>query len=186
MNWESFFTDYTKKFGGFSAKTESAIKAIIQANDTYKLSIAQLAYLLATAYHETAHDFIPKKEYGSADYFIRRYWNNLKQRVWLGNDTAQEAVKYCGRGLVQITGEVNYEKFGIADDPEKALELAKAIEIIYKGMMGGMFTGKKLSKYINEQSCDFYDARRVINGLDKASLIEGYANGFYRLLKNNS
>ena len=187
MNWQGFFNDYRAKFGAIKKpETVTSVTEIVNARERYGFTLPQLAYLLATAYHETAHDFIPKREYGSAAYFIRKYWENVRQRAWLGNDSADEAVKYCGRGLVQITGEVNYEKFGIADNPDKALELPTAIDIIYRGMRDGTFTGRKISHYINADKTDYYNARRVINGIDKAPLIEGYALAFEKMLKANA
>lgn len=186
INYDGFFKDYRAKFGAIKkSETVTAIKAIIDANNQYGFTVPQVAYLLATAYHETAHDFIPKREFGSASYFIRRYWENARQRAWLGNDTPEEAVKYCGRGLVQITGEVNYERFGIADNPDKALELNTAIRIIYVGMRDGVFTGRKIAHYINADKKDYYNARRVINGIDKAAQIAGYAESIEHILKNN-
>ena len=35
--------------------------------------------------------------------------------------------------------------------------------------------GKKLSDYINGSRVDFVDARRIINGMDRAQLIASYA-----------
>ena len=35
------------------------------------------------------------------------------------------------------------------------------------GMRDGWFTGKKLSDYINNDEVDFYNARRIVNGLVK-------------------
>ncbi len=186
MNWPAFFKQYRERFGSIkNSATVAAITAIVEANKEYKFDTNQLAYLLATAYHETAHDFIPKREFGSAEYFIRKYWENTKLRAWLGNDSPEEAVKYCGRGLVQITGEVNYEKFGIAQNPDKALELETSIRIIYVGMRDGVFTGRKLSYYVNDERSDYFEARRVINGMDRAAVIADYANGFYQILKSN-
>jgi hypothetical protein len=46
------------------------------------------------------------------------------------------------------------------------------------GMRNGIFTGKKLNTYINGTTCDYINARRIINGTDKASLIKGYAVNF--------
>ncbi|MEM6698917.1 MAG: hypothetical protein AAF599_11005 [Bacteroidota bacterium] len=43
-------------------------------------------------------------------------------------------------------------------------------------MMNGSFTRKKLSTYINSSNIDFINARRTVNGTDRASLIAGYAN----------
>ena len=43
------------------------------------------------------------------------------------------------------------------------------------GMRRGSFTGKKLADFIGPASCDYLQARRIINGLDRASTIEEYA-----------
>ena len=183
MNQETFWSEYIKYFGRVkNPKTIQVVNAIIDYCDFKKLNKNQIAYILATAYHETAHDFIPKREFGSNEYFVRRYWNNTKVAKWLGNDSASEAIKYCGRGLVQITGETNYEKFGITDNPEKALETEMAVKILVDGMINGIFTSRKLSNYITEVSKDFFNARKIINGLDKAELIASYAERFIKIM----
>jgi hypothetical protein len=43
------------------------------------------------------------------------------------------------------------------------------------GMRNGSFTGKKLSDYISGTTADYVNARRIINGTDRAELIAGYA-----------
>jgi hypothetical protein len=52
----------------------------------------------------------------------------------------------------------------------------------YIGMAEGWFTGKKLGNYITLDKSDFANARRIINGTDKASLIAGYARHYDALL----
>ena len=183
INYDIFFKEYRINFGSIKdVQTVTNLKLIIEASEIYSASTNQLAYILATAYHESGHDFFPRYEYGTLEYFVRRYWLNSKVAKMLGNDSAQEAFKYRGRGLVQITGETNYERFGIADNPDKALEIGTAIEIIYKGMLNGIFTGAKLSKYVGVNSYNFKDARRVVNGTDKGLLIAGYAEKFLSIL----
>jgi len=49
-------------------------------------------------------------------------------------------------------------------------------------MMRGLFTGKKLNDYFNANTCDWLNARRIINGTDHAELIAGYAQKFYNAL----
>lgn len=188
MNFDAviFFNEYRLKFGAIkSSATVENLKYIISRNTDFKVSIEQLAYILATAYHETAHDFVPKYEYGKAEYFIRKYWHNSKVAKWLGNDDAKDAFECRGRGLVQITGEDNYIKFGIRENPDKALEIETATEILYKGMLKGMFSGKKLPDYIGFGKLDYIGARKVVNGNDKATLIAGYALKFLEILKKS-
>lgn len=57
-----------------------------------------------------------------------------------------------------------------------------AYNIMLLGMTEGLFTGKKLIDYINDSSADYINARRVINGTDRAQLIAGYAQDFENLL----
>jgi hypothetical protein len=42
-------------------------------------------------------------------------------------------------------------------------------------MKNGVFTSKTLGDYISGNHIDFVNARRIINGTDRAELIAGYA-----------
>jgi hypothetical protein len=53
------------------------------------------------------------------------------------------------------------------------------------GCLEGLFTGKKLSDYINGRKKNYKLARRVVNGNDRASLIAGYARKFEKALKKS-
>lgn len=101
----------------------------------------------------------------------------------LGNTQPGDGWKYRGRSLVQVTGRRNYAKFGIEDNPDDALHIKTAAEIMVKGMRDGLFTGKKLSDYFTASKEDFVQARRMINSLDKAEEIAGYARKFHAALK---
>jgi hypothetical protein len=50
------------------------------------------------------------------------------------------------------------------------------------GMEKGLYTGKKLSDYINQSRCDYVQSRRIINGMDRAKLIADYAVFFETIL----
>lgn len=122
---------------------------------------AELAYLLATVKHETAHTMQPISERGGLKY--------LRSKPYY---------PHYGRGLIQITWPANYEKFGVVN-LEDALGWPKALDIAFRGMIFGMFTGRKLANYIGPGPVrDYYGARRIINKLDKARLIAGYAEAF--------
>ena len=60
-----------------------------------------------------------------------------------------------------------------------ALEPDLAAKIMFKGMIDGIFTGKKLADYFNPRTADWKNARRIINGLDHADDIATYAKKFY-------
>jgi len=133
-----------------------------------------VAYLLATTYHETALTMQPIAEYGKG-----------KGKPYGVPDGPYNQV-YYGRGFVQLTWYQNYQK---QDDKLKlngllvrvadtALELQIATDIIFGGMRDGDFTGVGLPKYINGSQTDFYNARKIVNGLDQASTIANYAVRF--------
>ncbi len=90
---------------------------------------------------------------------------------------------------MQVTGRRNYalfsQKLGIdlVSNPDLALTPKVAADIMYMGMTQGLFTGRKLADYFNSKTTDWVNARRIINGLDRAALIASYAQQFYAALK---
>lgn len=132
----------------------------------------QAAYVLATAYHETAHTMKPVREMGGEGY--------LRSKPYY---------PYVGMGYVQLTWKANYqkasEKLGVdfVQNPKLLLDPQYAAPILVLGMKEGWFTGKKLSDYITLQKSGFREARRIVNGMDKADLIAGYARGYDWKLK---
>lgn len=132
----------------------------------------QAAYVLATAWHESAHTMKPVREYGGEAYLrSKKYY------------------PYVGMGYVQLTWRENYEKaskkLGVdfVSNPKLLLKAEYAAKILVIGSRDGWFTGKRLKDYITLQRSDFKGARRIINGTDKASLIAGYARTYDALLK---
>lgn len=168
-------------------------EAIINACEGWTASWT--AYALATAYHETAGTMQPIKEYGGASYFKRMYdiegARPSKARE-LGNLMPGDGAKYAGRGYVQLTGRTNYaraqEKLGVplVDYPDLAMEPDLAAQIMRKGMEEGWFTGKSLKTYLpaagEAAQAQFKEARRIINGTDRAADIASYALEFQRAL----
>jgi hypothetical protein len=103
----------------------------------------------------------------------------------LGNTLPGDGKKFMGRGYVQITGRHNYDTASVAvgkdlvANPDLALDPDIAANIIVSGMKEGWFTGKSMSDYLS-----YHDMRRVVNGLDKADLIAGYAEKFEKALNS--
>ncbi len=103
----------------------------------------------------------------------------------LGNLQPGDGVKFHGRGYVQLTGRTNYQdmtnRLGVdlVNNPDLALNVDNAVKIIFEGMMKGTYTGKKLADYFNPNKEDWRNARRIVNGTDKATLIAGYGRKFY-------
>jgi len=102
----------------------------------------------------------------------------------LGNTQPGDGALFAGRGYVQITGRSNYQHWAselgvdFVGHPDLASAPDYAAQIAVRGMNEGAFSGHSLSEYINTQSTDFYDARQVVNGLDHASEIAGFARTY--------
>lgn len=119
----------------------------------------QICYIMGTIQHETG-DYTPRKEIGGQN---------------------KSYAPYYGRGYVQLTHKTNYEKYSkllnqdFVSDPDQVMEPAVSLFIIVHGMKNGAFTGKKLGDYISGSHVDFVHARQIVNVLDQADRIAGYA-----------
>lgn len=177
MDRKVFFDDIRRTlFRKLSQKQVEGTKVILDEWERRELTDPRwLAYILATAYHETAHTMQPICEYGRG-----------KGRAYGKRDPATGHI-YFGRGFVQLTWKRNYAKAGreigvdLVNHPDKALEPGIAAAILIEGMVDGWFTTHKLSDYFGETS-DWINARRIVNGLDRAELIAGHAAKFHDAL----
>lgn len=153
--------------------TDGDTELIIETCRQAGLLRNQCAYVLATAYHETAHTMKPVREYGGETY--------LKKKKYY---------PYVGMGYVQLTWRENYEraskKLGVdfVKYPKLLLEPRYAAPILVTGMKEGWFTTRKLSDYITISKSDFKNARRIINWMDKAATIAGHAASYDLLLRD--
>lgn len=130
-----------------------------------------LAYELGTIYHETASEMQPTKERGGEKY--------LKSKPYY---------PYYGRDMVQTTWRANYEKVkkftgvDVVSNPALIADLkvsaATALEFMYKGY----YTGVGFKRYFNAQKEDWRNARKIINGLDRADTVAEIAKKFYAAL----
>ena len=169
INRKFFFDQVNLRLfdGKLSAKTRRSLNQIL---DYWEKSHAKdddrwLAYALGTAHHETDRTFGPIREYGRG--------------------RGKKYYPYYGRGLVQLTWERNYKKMSpvvgvdLVKFPDRALDLTNAIPIMFVGMKQGTFNGKKFADFFNKTKEDWVNARKIINGLDKAQLIASYAKKYY-------
>jgi len=180
-------------FHTFSQAQVNGLNAILDDADKRNTPPKHLAYMLATAYHETSFTMQPIKEFGGTAYYTKMYditGEKPARAKANGNTTPGDGPKYCGRGYVQLTWKNNYaladRKLGLGgklvDNPTLMLEPDIAADTMFVGMTEGWFTGKRLSDYINDKGTDYLNARRIINGTDKASNIAAYAVKFEKAL----
>jgi len=150
-----------------------------------------LAYMLATAHHETDRSMQPVRERGGTAYLTMMYDpTGARPRLALqhGNTTPGDGPRYSGRGFVQLTWKANYAKAGkvlgidLVGNPDLALELPVATTLLFEGMQRGWFTGRRLADYFNPTRGDWVNARRIINGTDKANLVASHAQAYYAAL----
>lgn len=66
------------------------------------------------------------------------------------------------------------------------MQQKNVLSILVDGFKFGVFSGKKISDYVNDNETDFYNARRCINGTDHAEEIKGFAEEFLVDLNNGS
>lgn len=157
--------------------------------------LRQLAYILATAFHETAQTMQPVRETlaASDDAAIR-----ILDRAFATGRLGQVRTPYwrrdaagkswLGRGLVQLTHKRNYQTMSdvigvdLVAQPERALEPQVSAAILIEGMLRGSFTGRRLSQYFDASRADWEGARAIINGNDRAALLAGYGGAFHAAL----
>lgn len=177
-----FFQTVRPLFGSMSQSQVDGLQFLLDA--TEHLPKHERAYVLATCFHETAGTMRPITEYGN-----RRYFDKYEGRTSLGNSHPGDGFRFRGRGYVQITGRRNYglaeRRLGVSllDNPDLALKPEVAVKILLRGMDEGWFTGKSLDNYFTDTKADFVNARRIVNGTDRASKIAGQAKVFLRALE---
>jgi hypothetical protein len=190
--------DRNKFFQGFKAflqrhdilLSEGRIEALTFLLDDFEadkrwVDTRHRAYALATICIETGWTFEPITEKGPKSYF-KKY----EGRKDLGNTEKGDGYLYRGRGYVQITGRKNYWTFAcllcpdLIANPDLALDQNLAFEIMTVGMFRGLFTGKKLATYINVDKTDYVNARKVINGNDRAAEIAVFARQIEQILNS--
>lgn len=204
MNRAAFYDDVRSDISGgkLSQEQVDGMEAILNFWESPQLQptgvfetnwdirvVGWVADTLATTFHQTAHCMQRITEYGS-----RSYCDRYEDRKDLGNDQPGDGYKFRGRGYVQLTGRRNHQEMtaivnsfypespDFTEDPDAVKDDGYAAVIMFYGM----FTGKALENDIGDpekgQMVNYHQARRIINGLDKAGLIKGYAEEFDQAL----
>ncbi len=167
--------------GDFNASQRQGMEFLLTSfeADAAMTDVRWISYALATIQRECAGTFQPIAEYGKGN--GRPY----------GKPDSVTGKVYAGRGYVQLTWKANYATMAkvtgadLVNNPDLALQPEIAYRILSYGMRNGSFTGVGLKKYINDMGCDYFNARKIINGLDHAQEIAEAAEWFETTLKES-
>ena len=185
--------------GKMSQGIVDTLNAILDACHKYNVnSPEQVAYILATAKHEAYHpEYNPdwhavREGYAMTNAGAIRVVTSLFNAKKISKNYAlpqPNGFSYYGRGLVQITHPGNYQAVGkrlgidLYGNPDLALRLDIAAEILVVGMKEGIFTGVNLNRYFSPGKSDPLNARSIINGTDQQVRIAGMYEKFLTALK---
>lgn len=148
---------YGKSSVGFGLTRDQSVEMIVQTCiDNGITDHRQIAYVLATAEHESRNFAAPEEDWGRKQAVDLRYFGGEE---------------YYGRGFAHLTHVNNYEQLGLAlgmgrelvEQPERAAEAEIATRVLVIGMRDGMF-GARLSDNINANHVDYRQARASVNG----------------------
>lgn len=163
----------------FKKDATEAIPLIFECCNFYKVThLPEIAYVLATAEWESR--FKPQTEKRASESRQPKLYAQ-QQRYWPSG--------FFGRGFVQLTWEHNYEKMGklldlpLKTNPDLALKPIHAAQILVLGMRDGHFTGRKLADCFKLSVYDFVQARKIVNGTDRAVDIADIATRYWAALK---
>ncbi|MBY5898031.1 hypothetical protein HFN45_32525 [Rhizobium leguminosarum] len=167
-------------------KQLAGMKAIIEGFEAQLpgQDIRWLAYMLATAFHETAATMEPVRE----AFWLSETWRKTHLSYY----------PYYGRGYVQLTHKENYKKAGddvgadLVKTPDLAMRPDYAARVMCIGMKEGWFRGDShgrhtLGRYFSEDVDDLVGARNIINGREtkivagKETTVAAIIAGYYAI-----
>lgn len=150
----------------------------------------RIAYLLATAHHASRFgarlvETSPGPGADGVDCIFDRYEPGTPLGAARGNLLPGDGERFRGRGFVHVKGRSNYatwsQRLGLPDHivadravpffvayPEAMARPHVAAQTLVRGMRDGIFTGIALGYYVNDKKTDYYNARRVIDGISQA------------------
>jgi len=215
--WKSFNIDtavslINKKPHKPNAKFVESLKKVLFfiKNDPDIKDLREGAYMLATAYAESGYSLqrweadyactgagVPYPSSGPCSSATNYYRSTKGKKNYYTMGTDSKNQCYFGRGLIQLTGKANYEKYGklIGVDLVSNGDLAMVPQNSYK--VASVYMRGRTFKYVTNPSAKFTTkngswsgleaARRSVNGGTKGlEEVNGAYNSWVDVLKNSA
>jgi len=187
--------------GKLNATQVKGMEAIIASGAEY--CNAWIAYVLATADHETGQRFYAVREgFGKSNAASVRAVTALYNKGRISTNyalpTGPYGLNYYGRGLVQLTWLENYEKtskqvgIDLVKYPDRMLDLDISVKAIWAGMLEGTYRKHslqtKLPSTVRPTDAQWRSARNIINGDTRrnGTMIANTAKAYYAALESAS
>ncbi|QNA87781.1 hypothetical protein G4G28_03580 [Massilia sp. Dwa41.01b] len=164
-----------------------------------------LAYILGTAYRETAGMMQPVREglcksdacsIRAVTQLVnkRNVERNIKKKKLMANYALpdEHGRSYFGRGYVQLSLKENYQtmsktmgwKDELVGNPGLVLDPERSVAILVEGMTRGLFTKRALKDDFNEHREDWITARKIVNPYSsRAEITAAHGKAFYACLQ---
>lgn len=183
MNKAKFYDSLRKKINLTEQNVFGFEKHLDYATE-HNVPLQKLKYILASSFWETGGLMTPVVE----AYWLSETWRRVHLRYY----------PWHGRGLIQTTWERNYQKLDdrmlfegkLMKQPDLLLQWHYALPALFIGMEEGIYTGKDIDDYIDDNDEDDTEdrremiaARRIVNGTDKAEKIADLGLMFEKALK---
>jgi putative chitinase len=184
MDDKAFFAEVRAKLGALNQSQIDGFNVVLEATDGQPL--AHRSYSFATAWWETGRTMRPVRE----GLTVSEAWRKANLRYY----------PWYGRGYVQLTWERNYlnadlylaaagliEPGALMANLDIAMVPKNAAHILRGGMDDGWFTKVKLADVLPSSgvatAAQYLAARTIINGHDKADVVENFAQIFERAFR---
>ncbi|TPK15153.1 hypothetical protein FJ872_19330 [Mesorhizobium sp. B2-5-9] len=184
MDRAKFYATFRNNLGSLTQPNVVGFELFLSEGERRQEPINRLAYVLATVWWETGKTMQPVREaywVGNGNEAVAENWRRTHLRYY----------PFYGRSYPQFTWEANYRKASdtwntkyrgdgpvvdFVKSPDLIMNPTYGVPLTFDAMEHGWFTGRDLADYIDtadesdaEDLREFKEARRIVNGVDRAN-----------------